>query len=106
MDNIQTKEELVENIENLKLNSNYMYEIVLTGYRKFEINSRDIFKLVNVENILKIKDSTEIGYDIEKIMQENNLRGLFVREVIKKYESGLYTEEQIKKTIEIGLSAL
>lgn len=106
VDNILDKEELVERIENLYLNQNDLYEIVLVGNRQFEINSREILKLISVENILKIKDNTQLGYDIEQIAQENNLRGIFVREMIKKYESGIYTENQIKKAIEIGLSCM
>ena len=106
VDNILDKEELVERIENLYLNPNDLYEIVLVGNRQFEINSREILKLISVENILKIKDNTQLGYDIEQISQENNLRGIFVREMIKKYESGIYTENQIKKAIEIGLSCM
>ena len=106
VDNIDSKEQLIEKISNLKLENGNMYEIVLVGNRQFEINSREIFKLIDVENILKIKDSTQIGYDIEKISKENNIRGAFVREVLKKYETGMYTEEQIEKTIEIGLQSM
>lgn len=106
VDNIFSKEELVETISNLRLEAQNMYEIVLVGDRQIEINAREILKLVDVENILKIKDCTQIGYDIQKISKENNLRGIFVREVIKKYQEGEYTEEQIKKAMEIGLEVL
>lgn len=106
IDNVLSKEELIEMISNLRLESKNMYEIVLVGNRKIEINPREILKLVDVPNVLKIKDCTQIGYDIEKISKENNLRGIFVREVIKKYEQGECTEEQIKKAIELGLSVL
>lgn len=106
MDNISCKEDLVEKIDNLKLDAQNLYEIILTGNRQFDINAREILKLIEPENILKIKDNTQIGYDIEKIAQENNLRGIFVREIIKKYQDGQYTEEQIKKAIEIGLNAM
>lgn len=106
VENIFSKEELIEKIQTLQLDESFMYEILLVGNREFEISTRDILKLIGVKNILKIKDCTEIGYDIEKIAQENNLRGIFVREVVKKYEQGGYTEEQIKKAIEIGLNAM
>lgn len=106
VDNIFSKEELVETITDLKLDEKNMYEIVLSGNRQFDINVRDVQKLIYCENILKIKDNTKIGYDIEKIAQENTLRGIFVREVIKKYNNGDYTEAQIKKAIEIGLEAI
>lgn len=106
IDHISSKEELVEKIENLDLEQKNMYEIVLCGNRQFDINTREILKLIDIDNILKIKDTTQIGDDIEKIAKENNLRGIFVREVIRKYEEGMYTEEQIKKAIEIGLNAM
>ena len=106
VDNVYSQEELVELISNLELDIKNMYEIILVGNRHFEMNCRNILKLIESQNILKLKDSTKIGYDIEKIAQENTLRGICVREVIKKYEEGLYTEEQIKKTIELGLEAM
>lgn len=106
VDNIFSQEELIETISDLKLDEKNMYEIVLVGNRQFDINARDIQKLIYCENILKIKDNTKIGYDIEKIAQENTFRGIFVREVIKRYEEGMYTEEQIKKAIELGLKVM
>lgn len=104
--NFWSKEEIIETIENLKLDEKTMYEIVLIGNRQFEINPREIFKLLTVKNILKIKDNTQIGYDIEKISKENNLRGIFVRKIIQKYENENYPQEQIKKALEIGLNIL
>lgn len=106
VDNFANKEEIIEYISDLNLEENNMYEIVLSGNRKFDINTREILRLIESENILKIKDNTQIGYNIEEIAKQNNLRGIFVREVIKKYEEGTYTEQQIKKAIEIGLSVM
>ena len=106
MDNVYSQEELIEQIYSLRLDKKNMYEIVLVGNRNFEINIINIQKFINIENVLKIKDNTKIGYDIEKIAQESSFRGIFVREVIKKYETVEYTEEQIKKAIEIGLEAI
>ena len=37
---------------------------------------------------------------------QNNLRGIFIREVIEKYKSGECTEEEFQKAIEIGLEAM
>ena len=106
VDNIFSQEELVEEIYKTNFEENNMYEIVLEGNRQFDINCRDVSKLIDLPNVLKIKDNTKLGYDIEKISQEKSLRGFFVREVIKKYDTGEYTEEQIKKAIEIGLEAI
>lgn len=106
VDNFWSTEDMIEKIEALKLNEKTMYEIILVGNRQFDMNAREILKLINVKNILKIKDNTQIGYDIEKIAKENNLRGIFVRKIIQKYENEDHSQEQIKKALEIGLNIL
>ncbi len=106
VNNLLGQEDLVEEICKLNLEKNHMYEIVLVGNRQFDINAREILKLICQENILKVKDKTQTNYDIEEIAKENNLRGIFVREVIKKYQNSNYSEEQIKKAIEIGLEVM
>lgn len=106
VDDIASLEELVEQISELELDENNLYEIVLCGNRQFDIRAREVLKLINHRNVLKVKDETEFGFSIEEIAKESNLRGIFVREVIKKYQEGMYTEEQIKKAIEIGLNAM
>lgn len=106
VNNLLGQEDLVEEICKLNLEKNHMYEIVLVGNRQFDINAREILKLICQENILKVKDKTQTNYDIEEIVKENNLRGIFVREVIKKYQNSNYSEEQIKKAIEIGLEVM
>ncbi len=106
VNNLLGQEDLVEEICKLNLEKNHMYKIVLVGNRQFDINAREILKLICQENILKVKDKTQTNYDIEEIAKENNLRGIFVREVIKKYQNSNYSEEQIKKAIEIGLEVM
>ena len=58
VDNISSQEQLVEIMNDLKLEKMQMYEIVLVGNRQFEVNAREILKLIDSENILKIKDCT------------------------------------------------
>lgn len=106
VDNITSMEELVEKISDLNFDEKNMIEIVLTGNRKFSINTREILQLIANRNILKMKDQTQIAIDIEQISNENNLRGIFIKEIIKKYKEGKYSEEQIKKAIEIGLEVM
>ncbi len=106
VDHIFSMEELVVTISSLNLNEKNMIEIVLKGDRQFDIRAREVLKLVENPNILKIKDETQIAIDIEEVAKENNLRGIFVREMIKKYQTGVYSEEQIKKAIEIGLEVM
>lgn len=58
VDNLSSKEDLIEKINDLKLDNMNLYEIVLIGNRQFEINPREILNLIQQENILKIKDNT------------------------------------------------
>ena len=101
-----SKEDLLEKIMNLNLNKSNIYKIILVGKRNFEINPRELLKILSSDNILKIKDETKLNYDLEEISMQNNLRGIFIREVIEKYKSGECTEEEFQKAIEIGLEAM
>ena len=105
--NINTQEELIEKINNLKLeNNNYLnlYEIILTGKRNFEIDVNKTIKLINKENILKIKNDTRLNYDLEEIAKQNNLKGIFVKEMLELLENNPENGEIIQKAIEIGLN--
>lgn len=106
VEDLFSKEDLVEAILELNLYEMNMYKIILVGKRNFEINTRELLKVISKENILKIKDCTRIAYDIETLAKQNNLRGIFVREVLEKYESGLCTKEEFQKAIEIGLEVM
>jgi len=57
----------------------------------------------------KIKNKTKIAYDLEKLENETTLKGLFVKEILNKYEQNNLTEEEqeiIEKAIEIAFEAL
>lgn len=103
---IASKEELIEKIISLNLKEMNMYKIILIGKRNFEINARYILKVISNDNILKIKDCTKLNFNIEELANQNNLRGIFVKEVLKMYENGLCTEGEFQKAIEIGLDAM
>lgn len=104
VDMLNSKEDLIEAINDVRLDENKLYEIVLVGNRNFEINTRDIFKLIIKPNILKIKDCTRLKYNIDEIKKERTIRGLFVQEILKKESE--YTQEEIQKALEIGLNSL
>ena len=106
---ITSKEELIETINDLEIKDNEYVEIVLTGNRNFEINKYDILKYIENNRIIKLKDKTKIGYDLEKISKETTLKGLFVQEMQKRItQENLSQEEKeiIEKAIEIGFEAL
>ena len=108
VDNISSKEELIEKINNLEIPSNEYVEIILTGGRNFEINKYDILKFIQNDRIIKIKDETKITIDLERISKESTLRGLFIKEMLEKMENETELEKKqiLEKAIEIGLDSL
>lgn len=99
-------EDIVQKIEELNLNDNNLYKIILVGERKFKIEIKDIRKLLTQDNIVKLKDNTKISYNIDEIMLQNDIKGVFVKKVIEKYEAGLIDKETMDKVIENGLEVL
>ena len=107
--NMNSKEELIEKIENVDIKENEYIEIVLNGNRNFEINIYELLKLILNDRVIKIKDKTKIGYDLDKLSNETTLRGLFIKEMKEKLGNENINEEEkeiIEKAIEIGLDVL
>jgi len=100
---INSEEELIENITKMVLEDNEMYKIVLEGQRRFEINTKRICKLAQRENIIKIKNKTDLKYELDKLAKEKSLKGLFVQEMLERLNEG---DTQCNKALEIGLEAL
>lgn len=104
---ITTIEELLEKIEELSIEENKLYKIILTGKRNFEINLYKIIKMINQKEIIKIKDKTTLACDIQKISQETTtLRGIYVKEILNKMEKEPENKEMLEKALEIGLEVL
>ena len=103
---INSEEELIEKILEIKIDENKLYKIKLIGNKNIEINKNKILKIINKKNILKIKDCTQINFDIEKIIQENNLKSYFIKELNKLKQENNYTDEEINQAMEIGLNML
>ena len=107
--NTFSKEELIEQINELIFEEKELIEIVLTGKRNFEINLYELYKLISNSKVIKIKDKTKINYDLKLLSNENTLRGLFTKKMLDKLQDESLTEEykiKIEKAIEIGLEAL
>lgn len=102
--NINTEEELIEFIDNIFIENNIMYKLILIGTRNFEINTNKILKLINQKNILKIKNNTKLNFNLEEISKQNNLKGIFVNEMLEILDSEEYDKEIVQKAIEIGLN--
>lgn len=103
---INSNEETIEEIEKLSLKENNLYKLILTGKRYFQLNIEEIKKIIQAENIVKIKDKTKLGIDINQIASENNIRGIFVKNMLEKKEKENLDDEFIEKAIEIGLEVL
>ena len=107
--NIISKEELIEEINELKFEENKLIEIILIGKRNFEINTYELNKLIFNEKIIKIKNKTKINYNLEKIANENTLKGLFAKNIKNKLNDETLTEQEkeiVEKAVEIAFEAL
>lgn len=106
---INSKEDLIEKINNLEIEENQYVKIILIGNRNFEINTYEVIKLITNNRIIKIKNKTKIAYDLEKMSNNNTLKGLFVKKMLEKLNNESIKEEErkiIENAIEIGLDAL
>ena len=75
---INDLEQLIEKLNELLLDENKFYKIILVGKRRFEIDLLELMKLILKENIIKIKDKTDSDYEIEKMVNETTLKGIFI----------------------------
>lgn len=104
--NILSKEELLQKINEENLEESNMYKLILVGKRNFEININDMQKSVLQDNIIKIKDRTQISYNLEELSKEQSLKGIFVKTMLEKLNNGDFEPSEIEKAIEIGLEVL
>ena len=105
---IISKEELIEKINEIKLEENKLYKIILIGKRNFEININELYKYNLNEKIIKIKNKTKLNYDLEKLANETTLKGLFINEILNRLNECQTEEERktLEKALEIGMSVL
>jgi len=108
---IISEEELIETLNCLDSENsidNKLYKIILVGKRKIEINIYNIYKILNNDKIMKIKDLTKLDYDLSKIESEESLKGLFVKELLEKLENEENEKniEIINRAIQMGLDVL
>lgn len=105
---IISKEELIEKLNELDISSNNLIEIYLIGKRNFEIDIYELYKLIGNDRIIKIKNKTKINYNLEKISEENTLKGIFVKDMLSRLNNAQNDDDKeiIEKAIEIGLDSL
>ncbi len=100
---IKSEEELIEKLDEMNLEEENFYKIILKGTKKIELNETRICKLIQKDMILKVRDKTETGYNIDNLAMQKNLKGMFVKNLLEKLKSDPQEEDSIKKAMEIGL---
>ena len=104
VDEINSKEELIETINSKNWDENIYYKLILTGKRNFEIDPLEIIKYITSKNIIKLKNQTTLKINVEEIAKEESLRGIFVKNLLAKQTNE--NKEKIQKAIEIGLEVM
>lgn len=101
--NINSEEEVIEKLNNEEYEDQKFYKIILKGIRNLELNTKRICKLVNNQNILKVKDKTETEYNIDNLIKQKNLKGMFVKNLMEEIEKQPENKNVIEEAIKIGL---
>jgi len=101
---IESKEELIENINNIPIDDDRYYKLILVGNKNIDIDTNEIIKYIIKNNIIKLKDKTKIEYNLEKISKEQSLKGIFVKELLEQINEE--NREQILESIYIGLNLM
>lgn len=103
---LESVETIADTINSMMLDSNKFYEIYLVGNKNFEIDLYNLKKMILQNNVIKIKDNSKISYNLEELAKSNNLKGLFVKEILDRLEDDTYDKETVEKALEIGLEIL
>ena len=75
---------------------------------RFNIDENKILDLVNIENIIRIKNHTQAKYEIEEIANQVSLKGLFAKRILEKIQN---TEDEQEKNrlisaFDVGIDVL
>ena len=100
---IDSEEDVIEKINNDDYENDKFYKIILTGRKNLEINKKRICKLAKQKNILKVKDETEIEYEINKLIEQRNLKGMFVKNLLNEMKKNPENKNKIEEALKIGL---
>ncbi len=57
-------------------------------------------------NVVSVVDNTRLSYDLDEIAKENNLKGLFVKKMLKEMNEHKEKKEIYRKAIDYVISAL
>ena len=101
---IDSKEELIEKINDIQIDNGKYYKIILIGTRNIEIDVNNLIKYLTNKTTKNIKDKTKVEYDLDKISKEQSLKGIFVKELLEQMNEE--NREQILESIYSGLSLM
>ncbi len=86
-----------------------LYKIELVGQldTQNELHLKELLtRLEEVLYFVKIKDSTDLKLDLEELIKEPTLKGIFAKKMLEKIENAdAQTQEKYKKALKIGLKA-
>ena len=97
---------LIERINDTQKEENVYYEYIFVGEKSFEIDSNKIIRQINNKHVIKLKDESKMHVNLEEIAKENNLRGIYVKELLNQINADESNKEEIYRIIEIGLNAM
>ena len=104
--NMASNDEIIEKLREIELVEENFYKIILTGKRFFTIDIDEIFRLNERKNIVKIKNLTKIGTNIEELKSRNDIKGILIKRILERAEKESISDEDMEKAIEIGLEVL
>jgi len=105
INDILSEEELIEKINEEKYDENKYYKIIINGNKNFSINKNKILKNILYQNIIKITDKRKLEINLSEISKQNNLKGIFVKNLLDKIQTEPENKEKIEKALQIGLEA-
>ena len=104
---LNSEEDLIEKIREENLEENKFYKIILTGKRNFDFDESKILDILNIQNIIKIRNQTQIKYDIEETAKQVSLKGLFAKQILDQTNQANEEEKQkLLEAFEIGMDIL
>ena len=64
--------------------------------------------LINIKNIIRIRNHTQVKYDIEEIAKQISLKGLFAKRILEKIQNTENEQEknQLISAFEVGMDVL
>lgn len=106
--NFNSEEDLIEYINNMSLDENKYYKIILYGRSNFEIDENNILDLLKQKSVIRVRNHTEPKYDIKEIANQISLKGLFAKNILNKIENASNEEEKEKllNAFDVGADVL